>query len=151
MSDRHKAKYIPFRCSPDTDELLTRIAEGEGRTKSEVLRELVQRGLVAGGYATGQQELGQLVQNAVTTVMKPQVERLAAISAKAAQISAAAFFMEVYTNKQLVPEEIQSDIDFVADKARRLGVEYLKLSKSQDMDSFITNSNQRMANGSKPE
>lgn len=151
MADRHKNKYIPFRCSDDLDEIITRIAEGERRSKSEVLRELVQCGLVAGGYVSGQQELGALVQEAVEAVLKPQVERLASISAKASQISAAAFFLEVYTGRLMLPAELQTEIDAVAAKARRLGVEYVKLSKSSDLDGFIANANQRMKNSGRPE
>lgn len=151
MADKHRGKYIPFRCSQDLDEIITKIAEGERRTKSEVLRELVQRGLVAGGYVSGQQELGELVQDAVNAVVKPQVERLAAISAKAAQISAATFFLQTYTGKLSLPEELHDDVDAAANKARRLGVEYLKLPRSKDLDGFIATGNQRMNNGSKPE
>lgn len=151
MADRHRTKYIPFRCSEDLDEIITRIAKGEGRSKSEVLRDLVQRGLVAGGYVTGQQELGKLVQDAVTAVLRPQVERLATISAKATQISAAAFFMQIYTDKLLVEPDMQSEIDAIAAKARRLGIEYLRLAKGKDIDQFIADGSRRMRNGSMPE
>ena len=151
MADRHRAKYIPFRCSEDLDGIITHIAEGEKRSKSEVLRELVQRGLVAGGYVSGQQELGQLVQDAVNEAVKPQIERLASISAKAAQISAANFFMQVYTDKARLPDYEQDEIDEVAAKARRLGIEYLRLSKGKDLDEFLASGSRRMTNGGKPE
>ena len=132
-------------------ETISRIAKGEGRSKSEVLRDLVQRGLVAGGYVTGQQELGKLVQDAVTAVLRPQVERLATISAKATQISAAAFFMQIYTDKLLVEPDMQSEIDAIAAKARRLGIEYLRLAKGKDIDQFIADGSRRMRNSSMPE
>lgn len=149
--DRHRSKYIPFRCSDELFDTISRIAEGELKNKSEVLRDLVWRGLVAGGYVTGEKEIGQLVQEAVKEVMKPQVERLATISAKAAQISAADFFLHVYTAKKDMPAYEQADLDGIAAKARRLGNEYLKLAKGKDVDQFIDDANKRMANGSMPE
>lgn len=151
MATQHNSKCIPFRCSEEMFETISRIAKGEGRSKSEVLRDLVQRGLVAGGYVTGQQELGKLVQDAVTAVLRPQVERLATISAKATQISAAAFFMQIYTDKLLVEPDMQSEIDAIAAKARRLGIEYLRLAKGKDIDQFIADGSRRMRNGSMPE
>lgn len=142
---------IIFRCSAGMGEIITHIAEGEKRSKSEVLRELVQRGLVAGGYVSGQQELGQLVQDAVNEAVKPQIERLASISAKAAQISAANFFMQVYSDKAQLPDYEQDEIDEVAAKARRLGIEYLRLSKGKDLDEFLASGSRRMTNGGRPE
>ena len=151
LATQHNSTCIPFRCSLDMFETISRIAASEGKNKSEVMRDLVQQGLVAGGYVTGQQELGKLVQDAVTAVLRPQVERLATISAKAAQISAAAFFMQVYTDKLLAEPNMQSEIDAVATKARRLGIEYLWLAKGKDIDAFIADGNRRMTNGSMPE
>lgn len=142
---------VAFRCSAEMNQTLTNIAKGEGRSKSDVVRELLERGLVAGGYISGKQELGNLVQDAVESALKPQVERLASISAKASQISAAAFFMQVYTEKMLLPPDAQNEVDAIATKARRLGIEYLKLAKGKDVDEFISDANRRMANGSKPE
>lgn len=150
LKKEEQTKVI-FRCSKDMDETLTRIAEGEGKSKSMVIRDLIQKGLVAGGYIEGQQELGQLVQDAVTSVLRPQVERLASISAKASQISAADFFMHVYLAKEGLPQDEAEDIDAVAEKARRLGNEYVKLAKGKDVDQFISSANRRMANGSRPE
>lgn len=146
-----KKTCIPFRCSQELAQSIANIAKEENRSKSEVLRDLVQRGLVSGGYVSGQQELGKLVQDAVATAVKPQVERLAAISAKAAQISAADFFLLVYTCKLLVSEEQQEDIERIADKARRLGLEYLRLAKGKDADDFLTAANRRMTGGTRPE
>jgi len=68
--------------------------------------------------------------------MKPQVERLASISAKATQISSAAYFLLVYLMRTLLPEGEREEADEVAAKARKLGIEYLKL-RDKDIDTFI--------------
>lgn len=143
--DRHRGKYIPFRCSPEIEHMLSNIAAAEGKTKSEVLRMLVEKGLAAGGYLPGVKELDTVVQEAVAAVMQPAVERLAAISAKAAHIGAAAFFLALYTDRLLLPESSRTELDGIAARARRLGVEYLKLSKGSDLDDWLAQACQRMS------
>lgn len=70
--------------------------------------------------------------------MQPQIERLAAISAKAAHISSAAFFMGVYSATRGCSPAEQRQIEEVAGSARELGIQYLKL-KDRDIDAFIQN------------
>lgn len=142
--DRHRGKYLPFRCSPETDQLLSQIAAAEGKTKSEVLRMLVEKGLAAGGYLPGVKELDTVVQEAVATVLQPAVERLAGISAKAAHISAAAFFLTLYSDRLLMPAEQREALDDIAARARRLGIEYLKVSKDRDLDEWLEEACRRM-------
>lgn len=135
-NDRHRAKYIPFRCPASTEEQIAHIARELGRPKSEVLRMLVDQGLTASGYKQDEDYLRGLVQETVQAVMKPQVERLAAISAKATQIGAAAFFMGIYASRLMLPEAESRFVDEMAAQARKLGIEYLK-RKDQDLDAFI--------------
>ena len=142
--DRHRGKYIPFRCSPEIDQLLAKIAAAEGKTKSEVLQMLVEKGLAAGGYLPGVKELDTVVQEAVSTVLQPAVERLASISAKAAHISAAAFFLSLYTDRLLLTAEQREALDDIAARARRLGIEYLKVSKDRDLDEWLAQACRRM-------
>ncbi len=143
--DRHRAKYIPFRCSSETDEILRSIGAASGKSMSAVLRELVEKGLAAGGYLPGVKELDQIVQDAVAASLQPAVDRLASISAKAAHIGAAAFFMALYTDRLLLPDSLRGDLDEIAGRARRLGIEYLKVSKSADLDEWIAQAVGRMA------
>lgn len=129
------AQYIPFRCSAEMAAAIGRIADSEGKTRSEVIRSLCEKGLAAGGYTSGVQEINAAVKEALVEVLHPAVERLAAISAKAAHIAAAAFFLQIVTNRQFAPEP--EALDAIAAKARRLGVEYLKLKKDQDLDDWL--------------
>lgn len=129
------AQYIPFRCSEEMAATIGRIADSEGKTRSEVIRSLCEKGLVAGGYTSGVQEINATVKEALVEVLQPSVERLAAISAKAAHIAAAAFFLQIVTNRQFAPEP--EALDALAARARRLGVEYLKLKKDQDLNDWL--------------
>lgn len=105
---------------------------------------LVDKGLAAGGYLPGVKELDTVVQEAVATVLRPAVERLAGISAKAAHISAAAFFLTLYSDRLLLPAEQREMMDDIAARARRLGIEYLKVSKDRDLDEWLEEACGRM-------
>lgn len=136
--DRHRAKYIPFRCSHETAEMIEALANQQHRPQSEILRELVHKGLIASGAAVEEDYLYEVVKKAVEEVTRPSVERLAAISAKATQISSAAFFMGIYAATRSCDEAEQQRIQEAAESARALGIQYLKL-KDRDIDAFIRN------------
>lgn len=133
-----------FWVSLETDDTVRRIATAEGRSVSSVYRDLVDMGLVASGYRSGEKDLAAMVRTAVEETMKPHVERLAAISAKGVQIGAASYFLQVYNGKQALPEWQHEDYDALAAQARKLGIEYLKLSRDKDLDTFVRQGNRRM-------
>lgn len=143
-TDNHRAAYMPLRCNHDAYDAITKIAHTQKIAQAEALRRVVDAGLVALGYKQDEDALRDMIQTAVQETMKPQVERLAAISAKATQLSGAAFFMEVYMGRLLLPEGSQSLIDEAAGRARQLGIEYLKL-KDRDIDAFIRTGTEKMA------
>lgn len=144
MGTREKNAMLHFWVSPEMDVQIRRIAKAEGRSVSSVGRDLVEKGLVAGGYRSGDQSIAALVKTAVEEALKPPTERLASISAKATQISAAAFFMSVYTGKLLTPDYLKGDFDDAAIQARKLGIEYLKLPRDRSLDEFISKAFDRL-------
>lgn len=138
--DRHRSSYIPFRCSQELELSINKIAAERRITKSDVLRELVNKGLVASGYKQDEDALYELVKGAVKETFTPQVERLATIGAKATQISSAAYFLLVYVARMYFPEGDRELVDEVAAQARQLGIEFLKLRQGVDVDEFIKGS-----------
>lgn len=136
-SNRIKNTIVQFWISPEVDTMVRRIAEAEGRSLSSVYRDLVEKGLVAGGYRAGAQDMAGMIRSSVEESLKPQVERLAAISAKATQISAAAFFLAAYNGRQVVPDYLQAGYDEIVNQSRKLGIEYLKLPRDKSIDEFI--------------
>ncbi len=133
-----------FFISQKTDDEVRKISAAEGRSVSMVYRDLVEKGLVAGGYRSGSQDIAAMVRTAVEEAMKAPVERLAAISAKGAQISAASFFLAAYTGNLAVPDPQKEEYRITAALARKLGVEYLKLSRDKSLDDFIAQGLGRM-------
>ncbi|MBQ9168514.1 MAG: hypothetical protein IJX67_08935 [Oscillospiraceae bacterium] len=142
--NRIKNTSVQFWISPETDDTVRRIATAEGRSVSSVYRDLVDLGLVAGGYRSGEKDLAALVRAAVEETIKPHVERLAAISAKGVQIDAASYFLQVYNGWQALPAYQQEEYNDLAAQARKLGIEYLKLSKDKNIDDFIRRGISRM-------
>lgn len=143
-TDKHTAAYIPYRCSQSTYEAIEKIAVVQRKTRVQVVRELVEAGLVATGYKQDEEYLAKLIQESVKVVLQPSVERLASISAKAAQISGASFFMGVFASRLMLPPGEQDLIDQAAAQARKMGVEYLKLNKDRDVDAFIADGTEKM-------
>lgn len=140
-----KSIYRPIRCSVELDETIGRLACQQKLSKSEVLRDLVYKGLEASNVTVEKDPLYELVKKAVAETLKPNTERLAAISAKATQISSAAFFMGIYAATRNCDADEQQSIQEAAESARALGIQYLKL-KDRDIDSFIKEGARQITN-----
>lgn len=134
---RCKQSPIVFRCNENLYETISKIAIDQRKTKSVVIRNLVEAGLVATGYKQDEEHLEKLVGAAVKSALKPSVERLAAISAKAAQISGAAYFMNIYTAQLMLDEDDREAVREISAEARKLGIEYLKLKDEDTVDDFV--------------
>lgn len=144
-SGRQKSDYVPFRLDPTTNDALSRIAIAEGHCdKSVIIRRYIEKGLKNDGYRPDDERLRQLIRDAVQEVMKPHVERLASISAKAANIDAANFFLMFYIGRLVLPPSELQRLDEAVENARRLGIEFLKLRKDRDLDEFISNGAESM-------
>ncbi|MBP3673471.1 MAG: hypothetical protein J6J18_06550 [Oscillospiraceae bacterium] len=135
---------VSFRISVETENIVQTIASTQGRSASSVYRDMIDKGLAAAGYISGTEDIQQLVRNAIEEELKPHVERLATISAKGTQLSAAAFFLAAYNGRLQVPEAYREEFDAIAASARKLGIEYLKLSKDRNLDDFIRDGLNRM-------
>lgn len=134
---------LTIRLEPKINAMIESLAAAEHKSKSTVVREMIDKQLVAEGYKKDEDQLYQMILGAVKEVTKPQVERLAAISAKATQIDAAAFFLLVYSCGMQLPATDRHMIDEAAARARKLGIEYLKL-KDDDIDGFIRRGTKRV-------
>ncbi|MEL7655189.1 MAG: hypothetical protein AAGU75_04690 [Bacillota bacterium] len=143
VNEKQRSKYVPFRLDLETNELLEKAATNQKKTKSEIIRMLLDKGMKTEGYKVEDDRLYGMVTAAVAEIMKPQVDRLANISAKATQISSAAYFLLVYLMRTLLPEGDREEADEVAAKARKLGIEYLKL-RDKDIDTFVRSGIERI-------
>lgn len=136
-TDKHRAAYIPFRCDHGTYETICKIAQGKDQPVSEVLRSLVADGLVRQGYVQEEDHLYRLICDAVQEKLAGPVERLAAISAKTAQTAGAAFFMGAFASALGRGPRERAQLEEAAGRARELGITYLKLDGTRDLDAFL--------------
>lgn len=137
MDNKEKSKILNVRVSSELDAAISRIADKQGRTKSEVLRDLIRIGIRAQDEPIDQDRLYDIIKSTFDEVSKPGFDRIAAITAKATQIDAASFFMFLYTLTRDGSREEQTKIEEAVESARRLGIQYLKL-KDRDIDSFLS-------------
>ena len=134
MSKKEPMPRLCLRCDEDTAALLERIAVSESTTRSEVIRRLVKEGIKAQEAPQDEDAIQARIQAAIREVMKPYMERLAAISAKSTQISAAAFFMDAYVTDSVAGPHAAKTM---AVKAHQVGTEYLSLAKGQGLEDLI--------------
>jgi len=103
------------------------ISENNGDSFSETVRKLVNRGLTEKVYEENMDLISQVVRHQLEIVMKPHVERLAALSSKSGHMSATAAFLNVQALMDLVPKEQRKDVRVMYENARKKAAGYMKI------------------------
>lgn len=143
MESKQTSTYVPIRISNHTNAQLEKLCATTKRSKSEIIRRFIEKGLTVEGYKQDEEQLREMIEAAVEKSVNPLGKRLAAMSAKTGWVSAGAYFLLIYTLRILVPEKDKPDIDHLAHNARRLGIEYLK-SKDESVDEFLRDAMQQL-------
>lgn len=145
QGNRQQSVKIQAWIEAATYDLLQQVMQRQGKNNlSNLIRDLIKKGLIASGYLPGAPDTAALVREALESVLKPQVDRLASISAKAAQITAASFFMAAYSGELMIPDDMRLDYDAVIAQARKLGIAFVKLPRGSSLDDFLANGVQQM-------
>ena len=76
------------------DQLL-KISENNGENLSETIRKLIVKGLNERVYENNTDLIAQVIRQQLEIVMKPHIERLAALSSKSGHMSATAAYLNV--------------------------------------------------------
>ena len=103
------------------------ISENNVDSFSETVRKLVNRGLTEKVYEENMDLISQVVRHQLEIVMKPHVERLAALSSKSGHMSATAAFLNVQALMDLVPKEQRKDVRVMYENARKKAAGYMKI------------------------
>lgn len=136
MNKKNGSVYVPVRIGATQYAQLEKLSIQTKRSKSEIVREFIKKGLSVNSFEEDEKRILQLIKQALAEELDEPVERLAAITAKGTHTSAAAYFSLIEVIKLLVPEEEKYMVPTLAAKARRLGIEYLK-SKPAKVDEFF--------------
>lgn len=133
-----REERVSIRLSTEMKETLKRVMISEHKSQSDVIRELLHAGLAAKGYEQDEDHLYKLVKQAVASELKGPVERLASISAKAAQISGADFFMNIFSSTLRMSERERNQLLEAVSFAREQGIQFLKIKNEDNLDEFLS-------------
>lgn len=107
-------------------EAINRYAEVKGYTFSEAVRQLCQKGLEIEVSNDNINLVVEIIDERLRAILKPQIERLASLSAKGSIMSATSTFLNAQALADLVPPNKQKDLVEIYEKARLKGVAYVK-------------------------
>ncbi len=105
---------------------INRFAEIKGYNFSEAVRELCDKGLQIQVSNDNIDLVAEIIEERLRSILKPQVERLAAISAKGAIMSATSSYLNAQAIVDFVPKERRREFLEVYEKARLKGIAYVK-------------------------
>ena len=105
---------------------INRFAEIKGYNFSEAVRELCDKGLQIQVSNDNIDLVTEIIEERLRSILRPQVERLAAISAKGAIMSATSSYLNAQAIVDFVPKERRREFLEVYEKARLKGIAYVK-------------------------
>ena len=120
-------RKVSFKMHSDKYDIIEKIAEKNGESISETIRKLIDKSLEERVLEENTDLIAKIVRQQLEIVIKPHIERLAAISAKAGHMSATAAFLNVQAFMDLVPSERKKDVRVLYEKARKKAVEYMRM------------------------
>lgn len=131
MSDN--LRFVGVKFNKDIFEQIEIIAKKEGLSISDVVRDLVNKGLSERVLEENTELIAQIVRQQMEIVIKPHIERLAALSSKGGHMAATAAFLNVQALMDLVPVERRKNVKEMYDNARKKSVEYMR-TKTTDWE-----------------
>lgn len=126
------SKRISITFSDDQVEVIEKISGKKGISFADVVRNLCDEALKIQMSKDNVDYVADIIEERLRSILKPQVERLASISAKGAIMSATSTFLNAQALADLVPQHKQKDVVDVYEKARLKGVAYVKGRTSDD-------------------
>ncbi len=109
------------------------IVKTTGRSRAEVTRELIQKGLAAEWVDENVDMITKIISQRVDAVMKTHVERICKLSSKSGHMAATAAFLNVQALMDLVPKENRRDVRPMYDNARKKAVAYMR-TRTEDWE-----------------
>lgn len=126
MKTQQQTKRINVTFEVSDYEQIRNLAHKEGRTMSEIVREAAIDNLTVRINAENIDMITQIIREQLRAVLKPDIERLAALSAKTCVQSSTAAYLTAETISKFVPLSEQENFRDCYEKARKKGVEYTR-------------------------
>lgn len=102
------------------------LANKTGSSLAEVTRDLIKKGLAAEWMDENTDMVAHTVRQQMEAVLKPHVERLAALSSKTGHAAATAMFLAVQAFIDLVPPEKKRVPKDMYERGRKRAVEFMR-------------------------
>lgn len=99
---------------------------------ADLLREYIDQGLTERVVDENADFIAHIVKKQLEVVLKPHVERLAALSAKSGHMAARATFLNVQALMDLVPSENRKDVRAMYESASKKAVAYMHMPVEED-------------------
>ncbi len=115
-----------LRLDKETYDKLNKIAQSRNESLASVIRETIEKGLALDWVDENTNLIAQIVRQQMEIVIKPHIERLAALSSKTGHMASTATFLNVQAFMDLVPLERKKDVRILYEKARKKAVEYMR-------------------------
>lgn len=132
MKTKQQTKRINVTFEVSDYEQIRNLAHKEGRTMSEIVREAAIDNLTVRINAENIDMITQIIREQLRDVLKPDIERLAALSAKTCVQSSTAAYLTAETISKFVPLQEQEEFRECYEKARKKGVEYTRRKLGSD-------------------
>ena len=116
----------------ETYEELKRIAAVENISFNQVVRNYCRQGIKGKITADNLDQIVRLMREQLRDVMKPQVERLASLNAKACIQAYTSSLLCAETINRLVPEEKREDVVEIYERAKKQGLRIMRADRITD-------------------
>lgn len=121
-----KLQHVNLKITDDMHKTLNAIAQSEDKSMSEVIRNLVQRGLERDYIDNSADLIADIVHRELEVVLKTHTNRLAALTSKVGHASVASMFLNLQAFLDLVPPDKRRDVKEIHEKAMKKAVVYMK-------------------------
>ena len=132
MKTKQQTKRINATFEVSDYEQIRNLAHKEGRTMSEIVREAAVDNLTVRINAENIDMITHIIREQLRDILKPDIERLAALSAKTCVQSSTAAYLTAETISKFVPLQEQEEFRECYEKARKKGVEYTRRKLGSD-------------------
>ena len=133
----NNVQLIHLRINQKVYDRINNISEQTGDSIAEATRNLIDKGLAIEVSSKEMDLIAQVVREQLEIIIKPYMERLAAISAKGALMSAESTFLNVQALLDIVETSKRKNVLDLYEKARKRGVEFMQSNNGTDIRPYI--------------
>lgn len=120
------SKRISITFSDDQAEVIEKISKREGKSFADTVRSLCDEAIKLQVSNDNINLITEIIDERLRSILTPQVERLASLSAKGAIMSATSTFLNAQVLSDFVPANKRKEFAETYEKARLKGIAYVK-------------------------